>query len=101
MVSILSPESVEGLRSWIVGQLRDSSAGGREMLASTGARCRDCLASAARSLSDALSLALGGADDTLISLEVRAALENLGIITGQIYTDDILDRIFSRFCIGK
>ena len=73
MVSILSPESVEGLRSWIVGQLRDSSAGGREMLASTGARCRDCLASAARSLSDALSLALEGADDTLISLEVRRA----------------------------
>ncbi len=36
-----------------------------------------------------------------MALELRGALEELGAMTGAIYTDDLLDRIFSRFCIGK
>jgi tRNA modification GTPase len=36
-----------------------------------------------------------------MSAEVRTALDELGKVVGQIYTDDVLDRIFSRFCIGK
>jgi tRNA modification GTPase len=37
----------------------------------------------------------------LIAGELRAALDELGRVVGAVYTDDILDRIFSRFCIGK
>jgi tRNA modification GTPase len=37
----------------------------------------------------------------LVALELRTALEELGAMVGAVYTDDLLDRIFSRFCIGK
>lgn len=37
----------------------------------------------------------------LISFELRQAAEQLSEITGHIYTEDILDEIFSAFCIGK
>ena len=37
----------------------------------------------------------------LLALELRSALEDLGAMAGTVYTDDLLDRIFSRFCIGK
>lgn len=37
----------------------------------------------------------------IIGEELRTACDKIGRITGQIYTDDILDRIFSTFCIGK
>lgn len=37
----------------------------------------------------------------LISEELHAATDAVGQITGQVYTDDILDNIFSKFCIGK
>ena len=37
----------------------------------------------------------------LLALELRLALDQLGEMVGAIYTDDLLDRIFSRFCIGK
>jgi tRNA modification GTPase len=37
----------------------------------------------------------------ILALELRAGLEELGAIVGAVYTDDLLDRIFSRFCIGK
>jgi tRNA modification GTPase len=37
----------------------------------------------------------------IMALELRLALDQLGEMVGAIYTDDLLDRIFSRFCIGK
>lgn len=46
------------------------------------------------------SLAAGGSGDTL-SLDLRAALHEIGAITGEITNEDVLDQIFSRFCIGK
>ena len=37
----------------------------------------------------------------LLALELRLTLEELGAMVGAVYTDDLLDRVFSRFCIGK
>ena len=36
-----------------------------------------------------------------IAVDLRGALDSLGRITGQVTTEDILNRIFSQFCIGK
>ena len=36
-----------------------------------------------------------------LALDIREALHFLGEITGQVTTDDLLDNIFSKFCIGK
>jgi tRNA modification GTPase len=37
----------------------------------------------------------------IFALELRGALDQLGEMVGVVYTDDLLDRVFSRFCIGK
>jgi tRNA modification GTPase len=37
----------------------------------------------------------------LIAIDIRSALMCLGEITGTISTDDLLENIFSKFCIGK
>jgi tRNA modification GTPase len=37
----------------------------------------------------------------LIAVDLQAALNSLGEITGETTTEDILNNIFSRFCIGK
>ncbi|MBR0067088.1 MAG: tRNA uridine-5-carboxymethylaminomethyl(34) synthesis GTPase MnmE, partial [Kiritimatiellae bacterium] len=52
---------------------------------------REALARAAEGLPD-LVLAANGA---------RAAAESLGRLAGKVYADDLLDSLFSRFCIGK
>ena len=39
--------------------------------------------------------------EELVGSELRVALDALGKVVGAVYTDDILDRVFSRFCIGK
>jgi len=57
-------------------------------------RAREALVSFERLVQD-------GAPIELAACELRAVLISLGEITGETTTDDILDRIFSRFCIGK
>jgi tRNA modification GTPase len=37
----------------------------------------------------------------LLALDIRRCLHYLGEITGEISTEDQLDYIFSKFCIGK
>lgn len=42
-----------------------------------------------------------GVTGDFLAMDVRNALHHLGLITGQITTEDLLGNIFSRFCIGK
>lgn len=77
------------------------SAGQGQMLATTAARCRDSLLGACAALDSALEIARHEIDQSLLAIEVRDALHELGKIVGAVYTDDLLDRIFSKFCIGK
>ncbi|RKX21727.1 MAG: tRNA uridine-5-carboxymethylaminomethyl(34) synthesis GTPase MnmE [Candidatus Zixiibacteriota bacterium] len=37
----------------------------------------------------------------LIAFDIRQAVDEIDEITGRVYTEEILDSIFSRFCIGK
>ena len=47
------------------------------------------------------SVLQSGSPTDLVAEELRAALSTIGTITGEITTPDILNNIFSRFCIGK
>jgi tRNA modification GTPase len=69
--------------------------------ASTSARCRESLRLASESLHRARDLAKNRCGEELIAAEIRTTLTELGKLVGAIYTDELLDRIFSRFCIGK
>ena len=42
-----------------------------------------------------------GIPTDLVAIDVRDALHHLGLVTGEIATDDILNTVFGRFCIGK
>ena len=43
----------------------------------------------------------GGITGDFIAMDIRSALFHLGEVTGEITNEDLLDSIFSRFCIGK
>lgn len=100
-ISCLDGDGIQEFGERVRGQLETSHAETGQLLASTAARCQHSLSGAIESLSRAWQLAEAGMGDELLSLELRTALHHLGEITGEIYTDDILDVVFSRFCIGK
>lgn len=53
------------------------------------------------SLSRVLNSMNEGITGDFLAMDIRQSLHYLGEITGQITTDDLLDNIFSKFCIGK
>ena len=62
-------------------------------------------AEALQNAATALEKVLNGIDNPITSdflaMDIKQALQHLGEITGSISTDDLLDNIFSKFCIGK
>lgn len=62
-------------------------------------------AEALQNAAKALEKVLNGIDNPITSdflaIDIKQALYHLGEITGSISTDDLLDNIFSKFCIGK
>src|SRR5690606_20958083 len=97
--STVTGEGIAALRERIRAEVAAGSVG--EVVAGTAARCRESLHRAAECFHRALVLLDAAAGEELIAAEIRLALEELGKVTGTVYTDDVLDRIFSRFCIGK
>jgi tRNA modification GTPase len=67
----------------------------------TAARAGESIRLARNALANAHELSAATAGEELVAAELRAALDELGKVVGAVYTDDLLDRIFSRFCIGK
>lgn len=90
---------IDALRERLRHVLLDDDHAG-DVVASTAARCRESLRLARESLGRARQVAASGQEE-LAAAELRVALNELGKVVGAVYTDDVLDRIFSRFCVGK
>ena len=101
VVSAVTGAGLDELRESVAAALSKSSQGERQFVGTTAARSRDSLRRSCESLQRALDAAEGRLGDELVAFETRTGIETLGEIVGTIYTDDLLDQIFSRFCIGK
>lgn len=64
-------------------------------------RHRDCLERCRASLERSAAALSSGVARELLATDLRAAIDGLGEITGETTTEDILDVIFSSFCVGK
>jgi tRNA modification GTPase len=68
-------------------------------------RQKRCLLAAAQAAERAAAMLAGAVEVAdlaeVAALDLRDALGQLGQISGQVVTEDILGRIFSRFCVGK
>jgi tRNA modification GTPase len=100
-ISALAGEGIEALEEAIV----ELVAGGSVILADTplvsNPRHKALLQHALSHTQAAIAAQQAGLSPDLVSIDVRAAVDALGEITGETVTEDLLDTIFSKFCIGK
>ncbi len=90
------------LRNAIVERLNDDvGLSGDEGVVITERRHLDALLQAVSALSKVLTAVQHDTPFECLALDLRGALDALGQITGETTPDEILDQIFSRFCIGK
>ncbi|HEY3790018.1 MAG TPA: GTPase [Urbifossiella sp.] len=96
--SVVVPGGTDALRTALEETV---SALSRPPLAPSQSRCRHHVDACIRDLQQAHRHILFEEPAELAALALRGALDQLGEMVGAIYTNDLLDRIFSRFCIGK
>ncbi len=65
------------------------------------ARHADALTKSSIALNQVISGLDSGMTSDMVALDIRNALYQLGLITGEVTNDEVLDSIFTRFCIGK
>ena len=97
-VSAVNGEGLAARREALAERVRSRR---QPALASSLSRCRGHIEACLACLRRAHAVVLYEDPAELLALELRGALEQLGEMVGAVYTDDLLDRIFSRFCIGK
>jgi tRNA U34 5-carboxymethylaminomethyl modifying GTPase MnmE/TrmE len=101
LAQVPSPNSLADVRNAIRFQLLNWVEAHTEIVASTLVRTTKSMQSAIERVQRSLQCAIERAGEELVAAEIRGALDELGLVTGAVYTDDILEVVFSRFCIGK
>ncbi len=91
------PELLSAMKTALVGENADDA--GRTIV--TDARHHEALRRCAARLESAGRALASGQSEEIALVDLYAALEDLGEITGAVTREAIYDRIFSTFCIGK
>lgn len=99
--SVFEPESIRLLTDAIREWAHNRQAGDAQVVPLTASRCVASLKAASHAIQLAKDALLRSVGDEVIASEIRVALDEIGMVAGTVYTDDILDALFSRFCIGK
>ena len=95
--SALNKVGLMNLKNRIVEELADL--GGQQF--SPLAHLEGLCAKVVESLKRAHQSAIFQEPMEMLALDLRESIQFLGEITGQVFTEDLLDRMFSRFCVGK
>ncbi len=100
-VSCRTGAGLEDLRRSIADMVKKGTVTSREHAWAVNQRHRTTLEQTQESLQRALGAVTSGLSPEFIAVDLRGALDSLGLIIGATYTEDILERIFNDFCIGK
>ncbi|MBN1590582.1 MAG: tRNA modification GTPase [Pirellulales bacterium] len=100
-VSSTTGQGLDALRARLRNAVLRARSTPDHAVASTATRCGQSVQNATAAIDRALAVVDSGGGEELIAAEIRVALDGLGRVAGTVCADDVLDRVFSRFCIGK
>jgi tRNA modification GTPase len=99
-MSAIQRDNLETLKQQLLGVVKrgDLQTGG---VVVSNIRHYEALEHAYLALTDTLKGLHSGVSADFVAMDIRRALRYMGEITGDISSDDLLEHIFSKFCIGK
>lgn len=100
-ISALTGKGINQIEDYIVNAVYGGKVYQSDSLLVTNVRHKDLLLKAREEALIANNMISNGEALDFVEVNVRASFDYLGEITGQTISDDILDRVFSRFCVGK
>ncbi len=100
-ISCRTGEGLDVLKQAVLSLAKLGRIGDREHSPAVNLRHKTALEQARTSLQRSYESVTSGLSSEFIAMDLRGALESLGLIIGATYTEDILEKIFSDFCIGK
>lgn len=92
---------VEDLKNLIYNKAVGGRISADSMAGLVNDRQKSALLRAKAHLEDAISSYKAGMEGSMISIDIQSAWEALAEIVGGVASDDIINRVFSRFCLGK
>ncbi|ACA60720.1 tRNA uridine-5-carboxymethylaminomethyl(34) synthesis GTPase MnmE [Candidatus Desulforudis audaxviator] len=101
MAAIIEGRGLNELEETIAGLVLGGRVTGHHTVLISNVRHQHALEQAGRYLEEARSALVSGMPLEMAVIDIRNALDSLGDITGETAGEDLLDRIFSHFCIGK
>ena len=99
-ISALNKEGIEELKDHILNKINLQKISADDVLVSN-IRHLEALQKTQESLNRVLENIDNPVTSDFLAMDIKQALYYLGLITGQVTTDDLLETIFSKFCIGK
>jgi tRNA modification GTPase len=100
-LSALTGKGIHALAGTLINTVGESELSVHETVCVISERHAESLRKGARSLSTALESLGTGMTNEFIAFDLREAVSALGEITGGITSEDVLNSIFARFCVGK
>ncbi len=101
LTSILNNEGILELEDAIVDMVLSNNISASDEVMVSNIRHKNALMQSLVSLNHAIETVDSDLPIDLVSIDVKSAIEELGGITGDNVAEDVIDRIFSEFCIGK
>lgn len=99
-ISARSGRNTDGLKQRMVDLVLQDAVQGEDAVV-TNARHYHSLQEVLKSLTDVDEGLDARVPGDLLALDIRRCLHYLGTITGEVSSEDLLDYVFSKFCIGK
>tara|TARA_Y200000002_G_scaffold302365_1_gene257690 strand:+ start:2739 stop:4157 length:1419 start_codon:yes stop_codon:yes gene_type:complete len=98
-ISAKHNEGIEAFSQQMIDLVNTSSLGNSTLISSS--RHLESLTLALENIIKTINGLNDGTSGDFLAMDIRQALQHIGEITGEISSDDLLENIFSNFCIGK
>ncbi|MDD5449933.1 MAG: tRNA uridine-5-carboxymethylaminomethyl(34) synthesis GTPase MnmE [Candidatus Omnitrophica bacterium] len=100
-ISVLKKINLEGLIKAVSDKIRTGEVSQDDSGILTNARHKDCVSKASAAVEEALFSLKEGQPEEIIAISLDEAVSALGEVTGNNVSEEVLDRIFGQFCVGK